>query len=218
MSRPDRYIFVFIIKYSHYYITTYVSSLKWMWFLIELYHFREEYFKLRIDRLLHRYYGQAEFVSVIARTPAISRGISKHLPEKLAHCTLWTGTLCLGCAECLRSVLESTGRALPRVLQPKRNVSLWTKLTTKQQQCINIPLCASASTDVSESSWPPPPFMKITLCWRQSGGKPGEARNRRNWILWEGLLYLSLKLSICGSNYVYKERKVILALGGMISS
>lgn len=80
----------------------------------------------------------------------------------------------------------------------------WTKLTTKQQQCINIPLRASASAGVTGSSWPPPPFMKITWCWRQSGGKPVEARNRRNWILWEGLLYLSLKFSICGSKYVYE--------------
>lgn len=57
-----------------------------------------------------------------------------------------------------------------------------TELTPKQQQCTNIPRSASASAHVTDSSWPPPPFMKITLCWRQygkGGGGEGEARNRR---------------------------------------
>ncbi len=151
------------------------------------------------------------------RTSAISRGISKHLPEKLADCTLWTGI----CVRDAQNVWEGSWnqQVEPCLASCNRSEMFrWTTLTTKQQQCINIPLRASASTDVTVSSWPPPPFMKITWCWRQSGGKPGEDRNRRNSILWEGLLYVSMKLSICGSDYLYEKHKVSLALDGVILS
>lgn len=55
--------------------------------------------------------------------------------------------------------------------QPSRKGAASSVKLQKQQQCTNIPLSASASTRVTGSSWPPPPFMKITFCWRQPGGK-----------------------------------------------
>lgn len=142
------------------------------------------------------------------RTSAISKGISKHLPEKLADCTLWTRNLCLGCAECLSSVLESTGRALPRVLQPKRNVSLNYinyKTTTMYQHstpCFRKHrrhrLLVTAPS-IHENN------LMLTSVRRETR----EDRNRRNSILWEGLLYLSLKLSMWVKLFVREAQRYV---------